>query len=78
MLTPTEYDREVRQVGPRVAMGRYPYTMSYSYQGSDNEWTMFYASETERSNHAMILRDLDGVITGASGGNLTGLHGRSR
>jgi hypothetical protein len=71
-LTPTEYDRYVRQFGVRAALTQYPFTMSYRYAGQLAEHpdhTMFYASERDREQHARALRALGGKITGASGGN---------
>lgn len=77
--TPSEYDRIAFQFGVRHAAERYPYSMTYRYAEPQrtasgevlghHEWTMFYASENDRAEHARILRGLGGSITGASGGD---------
>jgi len=76
-LTPTEYDRYVRQFGVRAALAQYPYTLSYRYSAQlidHPDHTMFYTSERERAAHAAAIRGVGGTITGASGGDVSRVH----
>lgn len=73
--TTKEYDDYARWHGVEAAKLAFPVSLTYRFSLTGSEdWTLYFTSDAERAKFARTVRGIGGRVTGASGGDVTGVY----